>query len=124
MIGTTEMCRLAGCSFRQLDYWCRLDVVRPVVEARGSGNGRRFGERQVRNIRMITDLARLGAQCGVLRRVNEIASLIPEDSWTGTAFVDMSGELHLAPPNVPSWAIDLARCAHPGLAPVQQLSLV
>jgi DNA-binding transcriptional MerR regulator len=123
MISSSEMCALAGCSYRQLDYWARARVVVPAIEARGTGSPRRFTHRQVRLVRLVTDLAALGAQQGVLQRAFELAELIPEDSWSGTAYVDMSGNLTLSPPPVPAWAIDLARCAFPGRAPVEQLSL-
>lgn len=125
MISSTEMCRLAGCSYRQLDYWCRQRVVTPAKAAngQGSGNQRRFTERQVRTVRLVTDLAALGAQHGVLQRAFELAELIPESSWTGTAYVDMTGNLTVSPPPVPSWALDLERCSFPGLAPVEQLSM-
>lgn len=122
MINATTMCELAGCTYRQLDYWVRGRVIVPAIEARGSGSGRRFSERQVRNVRLITDLARLGAQHDVLMRASMAADLIPEPNWVGTAFVTMEGEVLLAAPAEPAWAIDLSRCAHSGFE-TRQLSL-
>lgn len=38
---TAEACRLAGCTYRQADYWDRTEIVRPSIHAaRGSGGGR------------------------------------------------------------------------------------
>ena len=30
------------CTYRQLDYWARTDVVTPSIEARGSGSQRAY----------------------------------------------------------------------------------
>lgn len=111
MISSAEMCKLAGCSYRQLDYWTRQRVVLPARPACGTGTPRRWSERQVRNVRLVTALAALGAQQAVLQRASAVADLLPEDAWVGTAYVDMEGIVTFSPPVVPSWAVDLAPCA-------------
>ena len=50
MLSSYEVCRLAGITYRQLDYWCRTRRVVPAIEARGSGSARRFTKRQVQEI--------------------------------------------------------------------------
>lgn len=42
LYSSTEACKAAGISYRQLDYWARLGLVTPVQAARGSGSQRRF----------------------------------------------------------------------------------
>jgi hypothetical protein len=42
LLSSYEVCDVAGISYRQLDYWCRCDVIRPEQDARGSGTRRRF----------------------------------------------------------------------------------
>ena len=43
LLTSAEVCRLAGCSYRQLDYWCRNGWISPVIEAEGSGSQRLWG---------------------------------------------------------------------------------
>lgn len=109
-ISSVEMCRLTGCSYRQLDYWTRARVIVPAVESNGPGSRRTFTERQVRNVRMVVQLAALGAQHDVLVRASMAADLIPEASWVGTVFIEADGTLSLEAPEGPSWAINLGHC--------------
>ena len=37
---TTEVVRLIGCTYRQLDYWCRVGLI-PGQAGHGVGSGRR-----------------------------------------------------------------------------------
>ena len=39
-LSTVELCRVAGCTYRQADYWARSGVLVPSRPARGSGNVR------------------------------------------------------------------------------------
>jgi hypothetical protein len=48
-----EVAELAGVTYRQIDYWCRLGVIYPRQTARGSGSRRRFSEDQVRALRVL-----------------------------------------------------------------------
>lgn len=48
LYSSTEACRLADISYRQLDYWCRIGTVTPAGPARpGSGARRRWTTQQV-----------------------------------------------------------------------------
>lgn len=52
--GTPEVCRLAGVSFRQLDYWSRLGLVSPsVAECWGSGTRRLWSDDDVAAVRAV-----------------------------------------------------------------------
>lgn len=121
MLSSTEVIKRVGCSYRQLDYWCRCRVIVPSIEARGSGSGRRFNERQVRIVRLIHSLATLGAKHNVLLKAAMAADLIPWDEWFGVIYVDAEGDLASYAPASPSWAIDLAQCADPSTDPARQL---
>lgn len=59
-IRAVQLCRLAGCSYRQIDYWVRAGIVQPVQEASGSGSTRLFDEEGVRVARIVTRLSALG----------------------------------------------------------------
>ena len=123
MVTTTEMCRLAKCSYRQLDYWVRTGVVRPHHDARGSGSRRAFSPRQVPIVRMITDLAALGATCPVLSAAADRAELIPSTEWLGLAYVDEVGNLERVHPGGSCWVVDMTRCSEGDREVTRQLVL-
>lgn len=121
MLSSTEVLKRVGCTYRQLDYWCREGVITPTVEATGNGSRRRFSERQVRILRLIHGLAGLGAKHAVLLKAAMAADLIPHDEWFGVIFVDTEGDLASYAPGSPAWAIDLAHCADRSSTPGRQL---
>jgi hypothetical protein len=56
-----EVCRLTGLSYRRLDYWDRIGLVRPsVTPAAGSGSLRLYSADDVVMIRAILDLLAAG----------------------------------------------------------------
>lgn len=63
---TDEVCQLAGCSYRQLDYWARAGTVRPAVSARGPGTTRRWTVPEAVIVRALTMLASCGAKADVM----------------------------------------------------------
>jgi MerR HTH family regulatory protein len=123
VISSTEMVRLAGCTYRQLDCWCRDRIVVPARDSDGTGSHRGFTERQVRIVRLITGLAALGARRDVLLKVAMQADLIPRDEWFGRAYVDSEGQLAHDPTADLCWAVDLAACADTSDLPPHQLVL-
>lgn len=59
---------LAGCSYRQLDYWARTDLIRPSLhDAAGSGSRRRYAYPDVVRLCLVTSLVRGGSQLKSLR---------------------------------------------------------
>lgn len=51
---TPEVCRLTGATYRQVDYWCRVGLIRPgLCDARGSGTRRRFTEDDVAALKAV-----------------------------------------------------------------------
>jgi len=41
-IGSPELTRLTGLTYRQVDHWTKTGVLRPYVAAKGSGYSRQF----------------------------------------------------------------------------------
>ena len=63
-----EVCRLAGITYRQLDYWARLGHLEPSIrDARGSGSQRLYSSDDVKKARAIAKLLHLGIRHGGLR---------------------------------------------------------
>lgn len=117
---TTDVSRLAGCTFRQTDYWVRLGLVTPVNRARGSGSSRRFTYEQAAEVRVCTILAALNCPMPVIGQVLAAVALC-RDLWSQTVVVSPAGgvtPLGLAT-RVDGWIIDLGECrAHVGAQPV------
>jgi predicted RNase H-like HicB family nuclease len=63
-----EARRIAKVSYRQLDSWTRIGLVKPEREATGSGTARRWSPAQVIELRVIGDLRRAGLSMPRVRR--------------------------------------------------------
>jgi hypothetical protein len=109
MYSSHDIARMVGCSYRQLDYWVRSGVISPLVAGEGSGSRRRWLPEQARIVRMLADLAALGARTDVLRRAAVCASRIVD--WSNHAYVDDEGNVSYSPPGGSCWVIDLENCA-------------
>jgi len=67
---STEMARLAGVTFRQVDYWTRSGLISPSVrDTRGSGTQRRFSDDDLVRLRVIAELLRYGFS---LQRIRDV----------------------------------------------------
>jgi len=93
-ISTDAARRIAGVSYRQLDYWCRQHIVAPSVPADGCGTQRRFSIDQVRAICLAGRLAEMGAPTDVRKRVVWAIEDWAADQWQGWWMVDEVGALH------------------------------
>lgn len=61
--GATAAASRAGITYRQVDHWERMGVLKPAVhEARGSGDRRRYSTEDVRILAVLGELSRLGAK--------------------------------------------------------------
>ncbi len=66
----TKAAQIVGITYRQLDYWARTDLVRPsLVDAAGSGTRRRYGYRDLLELRMIKTLLDAGIRLETVRDV-------------------------------------------------------
>lgn len=79
-----QVCRIAGITYRQLDYWCRIGLVEPsLAAAKGSGSQRLYTDLDLRVLLVIGHLLRSGASLGAMRRnglVDRLRALDP-DVW-------------------------------------------
>lgn len=114
MLSAMEVVTFAGCSYRQLDYWTRTGMITPEVGARGSGSRRMFTDRQAFAVRLVTDLAVMGAPYSVRRGAFRHALQLTD--WTGLRFVDDEGRLSIDPPGGSCWVMDLDVIAGRGRA--------
>ena len=63
-----QACRLAGISYRRLDYRVRQMLIKPTQEARGSGSTRRWSPLEVVQLRVIRELRQAGVSLQKIRR--------------------------------------------------------
>lgn len=64
-----EVTRIAGISYRQLDYWARTGLVRPSIqEASGSGTQRLYSFRDLATLRIIKKLLDTGVSLQQVRK--------------------------------------------------------
>lgn len=90
---TPDAARMAGVSFRQLDYWSRVGVIVPETPAAGSGSARQFTGTQVRNIAMIGRLRELGVS---LEAIEDVMKVV--DRADGALIVIGSASVRVASP--------------------------
>lgn len=107
--------RASGCSYRQLDYWCRNGVLVPVDGRAQPGQGyqRRWTRKDARVAHVIARLAGMGATIPVLRHVAAMLRALHDSEWVGSVLVDEAGrvtridqEPFRARP-ITAWLIDL-----------------
>jgi len=68
LYSSQEAAELSGISYRQLDYWTRLGVVKPEREAKGTGTARRWSPTQIVELRVIAGLRGSGVSMQRVRR--------------------------------------------------------
>lgn len=65
---TNQAATLTGTTYRQVDYWCRVGLLRPSIrDAAGSGTERLFSSADVVSIRLIRSLLSKGVDHDVIR---------------------------------------------------------
>jgi len=75
------LCRLAGISYRQMDYWARTGILRPsVAEAQGSGSQRLYSSGDLLLARAIHRLLDLGLS---LHRIRDLVDPFPPGEVMG-----------------------------------------
>ncbi|MDA8271489.1 MAG: MerR family transcriptional regulator [Actinomycetota bacterium] len=67
-----QACKLAGITYRQLDYWARTGLVRPsVADAHGSGTQRSYSYRDILELKVIKHLLSGGISLQAARKAVE-----------------------------------------------------
>lgn len=96
VLSSREVADLAGVTYRQLDYWCRTDLLTPSVsEARGSGSCRRFSLADAYATAALGRLASLGAaDFTKLQPLAERLMAMAPDDFRGLLFVTADGIVH------------------------------
>lgn len=100
---TAAAAQLAGVSYRQADYYCRLGVLDPENNLAGSGAGkaRMWTAEDVAALRVCGRLAELGAGTDVMALAIAKLRLYPLVMWGGEVWVTTDGEVwDEAPPGV------------------------
>lgn len=104
-----QVCAVAGITYRQLDWWCRLGKLRPPVAAAGSGSQRLFDLRE-------TQIAwAMGVLSKLTGRLPDLAMLRQLPRWGGWLVVHDDGVAHtFEPDELGLWpisvVIDLGYC--------------
>ena len=68
LYSSKEAAKLSGISYRQLDHWTRLGVIKPEQEAKGTGTARRWSPAQLVELRVIAGLRGRGVSMQRVRR--------------------------------------------------------
>lgn len=74
--------RITGISQRQLVYWTDQGVLTPSISAaRGSGTQNRWAARDLRLMKVVAELLRLGADVRTIRLVPEVLAHHAGEGW-------------------------------------------
>jgi predicted RNase H-like HicB family nuclease len=70
LYSSKDAAKLSGISYRQLDHWARLGVIKPEQEAKGTGTARRWSPIQIVELRAIAGLRGRGVSMQRVRRAS------------------------------------------------------
>src|SRR5687768_5456341 len=62
---------IVGITYRQLDYWARTDLMRPTVDAEGSGSRRQYSYRDLLELKVIKSMLDAGIKLESVRSAFE-----------------------------------------------------
>lgn len=84
--------RVAGITYRQLDYWARTDLIRPsLADARGSGSRRLYAYRDLLELRIVKQLLDAGIKLETVREVfRQLRQLVGDDIASANLVIDGS----------------------------------
>jgi DNA-binding transcriptional MerR regulator len=87
----TQVCKIVGITYRQLDYWARTGLLCPsLTEAKGSGTQRRYSYQDVVELKVIKQLLDAGINLQQSRRA--ISCLRESGEDLATANLVIAGE--------------------------------
>lgn len=95
LLSTVEVCRRAGVSYRQLDYWIRCGILTPAREARGSGSARRFTATDLLAVWVAGRLGRMGVPACVKAGAVAAVCALDDPSVEVLLVVDHDGAAQL-----------------------------
>jgi predicted RNase H-like HicB family nuclease len=114
---SAEASRLAGVSYRQLDYWADRGFVRPTKAARGRGSARRWGALEVLLLRVARELREADMSLPRVRRATAwLAKALPKvgAAVSGLAFVTDGRQVFYLSPH-PGAFVNVLAAGHPVL---------
>ena len=79
--GSSQVCRLIGLSYRQLEYWILIGVIKPIVDQRGAKTFKRFRPGDVWILQHVKELTDEGFL--VSRAVEKVKKNHPERFMSG-----------------------------------------
>lgn len=89
-----QVCRLAGITYRQLDYWARRGIVVPsIAEANGSGTWRLYSTADVCAAALLARLASMGVRLDSVSAVTAALQQVPLGLWPHWVVVTRDGLL-------------------------------
>lgn len=92
-----QAARLAGITYRQLDYWARTGMARPSVsQAAGCGSVRRYSYRDVFDLYLIARLANQGVS---IQRCRDILDVVRAADDPYSKILVIAAEVLLVPHN-------------------------
>lgn len=98
---STEVCRASGLTYRMLDYWVRVGVIRPAFEAKGSGSRRGFSLAQFVHLVKMAEvhryLMKYVSAAGVSTdAMQDLAEALQEGRpWMMGVYVDEDGNVEM-----------------------------
>jgi hypothetical protein len=66
-----EACGLVNCTYRQLDYWCRLGLIGELQYGRGSGSRRSFNDADLEVLYAVAGVYHLNGREELAARVRD-----------------------------------------------------
>ena len=90
-----QVCKIVGITYRQLDYWARTDLIRPsLADAKGSGSQRRYGYRDLLELKVIKSLLDAGISLQSARKAIEyLRENLGEDVATANLVLNGAGSV-------------------------------
>lgn len=82
-----EAARLVGITYRQLDYWCRTNLVQPTQQSHGSGSRRGYNYRDLIELRIVKTMIDAGIYLPAARKVMHVLRSYPDLDLTRSTLV-------------------------------------
>ncbi|MGH9122672.1 MAG: MerR family transcriptional regulator [Acidimicrobiales bacterium] len=90
----SQVCKIVGITYRQLDYWARTDLLRPSVsDARGSGSQRLYSYTDLLRLKVVKRLLASGLSLQSARKAIECLRSSGEEVATANLVIAEGGTL-------------------------------
>lgn len=103
MFSSDQVIALTDTTYRKLDYWTRIGLAQPTIEAAGSGTQRKFDIDELYVICVIAELMNLKAGTSCAGRVAEQLRMVSAqprgmvNPLYGRIFIDVDGFIRSEP---------------------------